>query len=277
MKVHTQESEDLQKIADLVADIGVGMMTMQDNATGELHSRPMMPLEIDDELAVLFFTRESSLYGYALDRVNLAFADPDHASYVSIVGRSKDLIITGGYNVYPAEIEGYLNEMDGVAESAVIGVPHPDFGEGVVAVVVGKPGATPDAAALITALKGRIASGIQSLRRYARCTGSEQQIEISKHPRHQRLAFLLQGARRAIVRLAFRRAGIDHLGRRHQPALPRNRQRAHSGQRGGEFGSLPLDRCPGGACLQRPRRITADDGGVHIADQTMNDIQDILD
>jgi len=89
MKVHTQESEDLQKIADLVADIGVGMMTMQDNATGELHSRPMMPLEIDDELAVLFFTRESSLYGYALDRVNLAFADPDHASYVSIVGRAE--------------------------------------------------------------------------------------------------------------------------------------------------------------------------------------------
>ena len=82
----------------------------------------------------------------------------DGDGYVTIVGRSKDLIITGGYNVYPAEIEGYLNEMDGVAESAVIGVPHPDFGEGVVAVVVGKPGATPDAAALITALKGRIAN-----------------------------------------------------------------------------------------------------------------------
>ena len=82
----------------------------------------------------------------------------DGDGYVTIVGRSKDLIITGGYNVYPAEIEGYLNEMDGVAESAVIGVPHPDFGEGVVAVVVGRPGATPDAAALITALKGRIAN-----------------------------------------------------------------------------------------------------------------------
>ena len=82
----------------------------------------------------------------------------DADGVVTIVGRSKDLIITGGYNVYPAEIEGYLNEMDGVAESAVIGVPHPDFGEGVVAVVVGRPGATPDAAALITALKGRIAN-----------------------------------------------------------------------------------------------------------------------
>jgi len=82
----------------------------------------------------------------------------DERGYVTIVGRSKDLIITGGYNVYPAEIEGYLNEMDGVAESAVIGVPHPDFGEGVVAVVVPKPGAKPDAAALIGALKGKIAN-----------------------------------------------------------------------------------------------------------------------
>ena len=82
----------------------------------------------------------------------------DGDGYVTIVGRSKDLIITGGYNVYPAEIEGYLNEMDGVAESAVIGVPHPDFGEGVVAVVVARPGAKPDAAALIAALKSRIAN-----------------------------------------------------------------------------------------------------------------------
>ncbi|WP_298835321.1 malonyl-CoA synthase [uncultured Piscinibacter sp.] len=82
----------------------------------------------------------------------------DERGYVTIVGRSKDLIITGGYNVYPAEIEGYLNEMDGVAESAVIGVPHPDFGEGVVAVVVAKPGAKPDAAALVAELKGKIAN-----------------------------------------------------------------------------------------------------------------------
>ena len=82
----------------------------------------------------------------------------DARGYVHIVGRSKDLIITGGYNVYPAEIEGYLNEMDGVAESAVIGVPHPDFGEGVVAVVVPKPGAAPDATALTAGLKARIAN-----------------------------------------------------------------------------------------------------------------------
>ncbi len=82
----------------------------------------------------------------------------DERGYVTIVGRSKDLIITGGYNVYPAEIEGYLNDMDGVAESAVIGVPHPDFGEGVVAVVVPKPGMKPQAPALIAALKGKIAN-----------------------------------------------------------------------------------------------------------------------
>jgi malonyl-CoA/methylmalonyl-CoA synthetase len=76
----------------------------------------------------------------------------------SIVGRSKDLIITGGYNVYPAEVEGYLNEMPGVAESAVIGVPHPDFGEGVVAVVVPRSGAQPEPTELIGSLKAQIAN-----------------------------------------------------------------------------------------------------------------------
>jgi malonyl-CoA/methylmalonyl-CoA synthetase len=82
----------------------------------------------------------------------------DAQGRVTIVGRSKDLIITGGYNVYPAEVEGYLNDMPGVAESAVIGVPHPDFGEGVVAVVVPRNGAVPQAAALIGALKTKIAN-----------------------------------------------------------------------------------------------------------------------
>ena len=74
-----------------------------------------------------------------------------------IVGRSKDLIITGGYNVYPTEVEGYLNELPGVAESAVIGVPHPDFGEAVVAVLVARPGASIDEPGLAAALKARIA------------------------------------------------------------------------------------------------------------------------
>jgi len=82
----------------------------------------------------------------------------DDEGYVVIVGRSKDLIITGGYNVYPAEVEGVLNEMPGVAESAVIGVPHADFGEAVVAVVVRRPGSTPDAAQLIGQLKAKIAN-----------------------------------------------------------------------------------------------------------------------
>jgi malonyl-CoA/methylmalonyl-CoA synthetase len=82
----------------------------------------------------------------------------DADGYVTILGRSKDLIITGGYNVYPAEIEGYLNEMENVAESAVIGVPHPDFGEGVVAVVVPKAGASLEPATLVAKLKGTIAN-----------------------------------------------------------------------------------------------------------------------
>jgi len=82
----------------------------------------------------------------------------DADGYLSIVGRSKDLIITGGYNVYPAEIEGVLNEIDGIAESAVVGVPHPDFGEAVVAVVVPRDGAAPLPEALIGTLKKRIAN-----------------------------------------------------------------------------------------------------------------------
>jgi malonyl-CoA/methylmalonyl-CoA synthetase len=77
---------------------------------------------------------------------------------LTIVGRSKDLIISGGYNVYPAEVEGVINELPGVAESAVIGVPHPDFGEGVVAVVVPRPGTALEPAAVTAALKGRIAN-----------------------------------------------------------------------------------------------------------------------
>ena len=82
----------------------------------------------------------------------------DERGYLTIVGRSKDLIISGGYNVYPAEIEGYLNEMDGVAESAVVGVPHPDFGEAVIAIVVPKPRVQLDAGAMVASLKQRIAN-----------------------------------------------------------------------------------------------------------------------
>ena len=81
----------------------------------------------------------------------------DDDGYLSIVGRSKDLVITGGYNVYPAEVEGFINEIPGVAESAVIGVPHPDFGEAVVAVLTARHGATLDPSAVQATLKGRIA------------------------------------------------------------------------------------------------------------------------
>jgi malonyl-CoA/methylmalonyl-CoA synthetase len=78
--------------------------------------------------------------------------------YLSIVGRSKDLIITGGYNVYPKEIEGYIDALPGVGESAVIGLPHADFGEAVSAVVVLKSGAKGDEKAIIGALKSSIAN-----------------------------------------------------------------------------------------------------------------------
>jgi len=82
----------------------------------------------------------------------------DERGYVTIVGRSKDLIISGGYNVYPAEIEGYINEMPGVAESALVGVPHPDFGEVGVAVVIAKPGAQLNADAIVASLKSQLAN-----------------------------------------------------------------------------------------------------------------------
>ena len=82
----------------------------------------------------------------------------DERGYIHIVGRSKDLIISGGYNVYPAEIEGYINDMPGVVESAVIGVPHPDFGEVGVAIVIAKPGNTLDGDAILGALKSGLAN-----------------------------------------------------------------------------------------------------------------------
>jgi len=81
----------------------------------------------------------------------------DAEGVLTLVGRSKDLVITGGFNVYPAEIEGRINELAGVAESAVVGVPHPDFGEAVVAVVVPRAGAVLDPQELTRALKATIA------------------------------------------------------------------------------------------------------------------------
>ncbi len=81
----------------------------------------------------------------------------DAQGYVTIVGRSKDLIISGGYNVYPAEVEGFINGLPGVAESAVVGVPHPDFGEVGVAVVIARPGSQVIPEQLIASLKAQLA------------------------------------------------------------------------------------------------------------------------
>ena len=87
---------------------------------------------------------------------DLARLDDD--GYVAIVGRSKDLIISGGLNIYPKEIESYLDNIDGVRESAVIGAAHPDFGEAVVAVVVRAPGREHVTEAdILAALKQKIA------------------------------------------------------------------------------------------------------------------------
>lgn len=81
----------------------------------------------------------------------------DGKGYVHIVGRGKDLVISGGFNVYPKEIESEIDAIDGVVESAVIGLPHADFGEGVTAVVVPQKGAKLDEAAILHALDGRLA------------------------------------------------------------------------------------------------------------------------
>ena len=77
-----------------------------------------------------------------------------------IVGRAKDLVISGGYNVYPKEVEDALDALEGVAESAVYGAPHPDFGEGVVAEIVRDVGsaAAPSEAEIIAAMRERLAA-----------------------------------------------------------------------------------------------------------------------
>jgi malonyl-CoA/methylmalonyl-CoA synthetase len=81
----------------------------------------------------------------------------DARGYVHIVGRAKDLIISGGFNVYPKEVESEIDALPGVFESAVIGCPHPDFGEGVTAVVVTETGASLTEASVIAALEERLA------------------------------------------------------------------------------------------------------------------------
>ena len=85
-------------------------------------------------------------------------AQIDAEGYVTIVGRAKDLIISGGYNVYPKEIEIQIDVLEGVMESAVIGAPHPDFGEAVIAVVVCAKGKITTAKKIQSALKVNLAN-----------------------------------------------------------------------------------------------------------------------
>ena len=86
---------------------------------------------------------------------DLARVDSD--GYIHIVGRAKDLVISGGFNVYPKEVETEIDAIEGVLESAVFGAPHADFGEAVTAAVVPRPGAALSESAILSALGGRIA------------------------------------------------------------------------------------------------------------------------
>lgn len=81
----------------------------------------------------------------------------DEAGYLQIVGRARDLIISGGYNVYPREVELLLDDQAGVKESAIIGVPHPDFGEAVIGIIVPHSEGAVDTAAIMASISGRIA------------------------------------------------------------------------------------------------------------------------
>jgi malonyl-CoA/methylmalonyl-CoA synthetase len=81
----------------------------------------------------------------------------DADGYIHLVGRTKDLVISGGFNVYPKEVENEIDAVDGVLESAVFGAPHPDLGEGVTAIVVLRPGALITEPSVLAALSERLA------------------------------------------------------------------------------------------------------------------------
>jgi len=124
----------------------------------------------DGEIGVVEVTGPNVFQGYwrMPDKTKAEFRDDgwfvtgdlgriDGDGYLSIVGRGKDLIISGGLNVYPKEVESVIDDLPDVVESAVIGVPHVDFGEAVVAVVVMEDGATLDSDAIAAALSGKLA------------------------------------------------------------------------------------------------------------------------
>jgi len=121
----------------------------------------------------------------------------DAGGYLSILGRAKDLVITGGLNVYPAEVEAILDDLPGVAASAVIGVPHPDFGEAVVACVVPPPGAAPDEGSLRSALRDRL-SGFKIPKRIIVMAELPRNAmgKVQKADLRQMLRNLFDGARR---------------------------------------------------------------------------------
>lgn len=98
----------------------------------------------------------------------------DDQGYLQIVGRAKDLIISGGYNIYPKEVEILLDDQNGIRESAVIGVPHPDFGEAVIGVVVPENGKAIEASSILEAIRNDI----------ARFKQPKQLFEVSELPRN---------------------------------------------------------------------------------------------
>src|SRR3546814_16118473 len=96
---------------------------------------------------------------------------------ISIVGRAKDLIIAGGYNIYPREIELLIDAVPGVAESSVFGVPHPDLGEAVVAVVTTQPGAALSEESVRDAIAHSLARFTQSPTEHGRASGKGRRVQ----------------------------------------------------------------------------------------------------
>jgi malonyl-CoA/methylmalonyl-CoA synthetase len=136
---------------------------VSDAQSGEVHASPdaIGVLEVrgpnvfsgywrDDEMTRKEFTADGWFKTGDLGRI-------DSQGYVHIVGRAKDLVISGGYNVYPKEVEAELDALAGILESAVFGVPHPDYGEGVTAAVVPKPGACLSEIDIMDSIKARLA------------------------------------------------------------------------------------------------------------------------
>jgi fatty-acyl-CoA synthase len=119
------------------------------------------------EVGEILVRAPNLMQGYWRDPDNPAFRDGwfhtgdlarvDGEGYYWVVGRTNDMIISGGENVYPAELENVLADCPAVAEAAVVGIPDPQWGEAVVAAIVRKPGAALDAAAVLSLFDGRLA------------------------------------------------------------------------------------------------------------------------